>query len=157
MSIPNETKSKEGCCRPNSALNKERCSDPCYHAYQILRAAFVILPLLAGLDKFFNYTTFWEQYLSAPFDVFGNSATTMMVVGITEIIVGIGVAIMPAIFAYVVAGWLFAIIINLLVLGGFYDIALRDLALLLSAVALGLLASKYCWCCKKKCKEEPPT
>lgn len=113
---------------------------PAYQAFQILRFAFTIAPILAGLDKFFNYLTNWEQYLSSPFNVFGNPHTTMMVVGIIEIIAGIGVWIKPKIFAYIVALWLLAIIINLLVLGSFYDIALRDLGLLLGALSLGRLS-----------------
>jgi hypothetical protein len=114
-----------------------------YQAYQILCFAFTVVPIIAGLDKFFNYLTNWEQYLSAPFNVFGNAHTTMLVVGVIEIIAGILVAIKPKIFAYVVAIWLLAIMINLLVLGNFYDIVLRDFGLLLGALALACLSHKY--------------
>lgn len=120
------------------------CNCPCYQAYQILRFAFTVAPILAGLDKFFNILTHWEQYLSAPFDVFGNPHTTMMVVGVIEIIAGIGVWFKPQIFAYIVSLWLLAIIINLLALGQFYDVALRDLGLLLGALALGRLSHSKC-------------
>lgn len=116
---------------------------PSYQAYMILRFAFAIAPILAGLDKFFNILTNWGQYLSPTFDVFGNPHTTMMVVGAIEIIAGILVWIKPKIFAYVVVLWLLGIIINLLLLHNFYDIALRDLGLLLGALALGRLSSKY--------------
>ena len=116
---------------------------PSYQAYQILHFAFTIAPILAGADKFFNFLTHWEQYLSAPFNVFGNPHTTMLVVGVIEIIAGIGVWFKPKIFAYIVALWLLGIIVNLLILNSFYDIALRDFGLLLGALALARLSTKY--------------
>ncbi len=67
----------------------------------------------------------------------------MMVVGAIEIIAGILVWIKPKFFAYVVALWLLGIIINLLLLGRFYDIALRDLGLLLGSLALARLSQQY--------------
>lgn len=123
------------------------CKDPSYQAYQLLHFIFTIAPILAGLDKFFNFLTNWSLYLSSPFNVFGDAHVTMMVVGVVEIIAGIGVWFKPKIFAYIVAIWLLAIIINLLVLGHFYDVALRDLGLLFSALALGRLSSKCCCPC----------
>lgn len=130
---------------PNNEKNKTyNLKHPSYQAYQILRLAFTIAPILAGLDKFFNFLTHWEKYLSSPFDIFGNPHTTMLVVGVIEIIAGIGVWLKPQIFAYVVALWLLGIIINLLMLGQYYDVALRDLGLMLGALALGLLSrDKY--------------
>lgn len=130
---------------PNDTVKsqKEDCKKPSYQAYQILHFAFTVAPLLAGLDKFFNFLTNWEQYLSSPFNVFGNSHTTMLVVGVIEIIAGIGVWFKPKIFAYIVALWLLGIIINLLLLQNFYDVALRDLGLLLGALALARLSQKY--------------
>jgi len=116
---------------------------PSFQAYEILRFAYTIAPILAGLDKFFNFLTNWEQYLSSPFNVFGNPHTTMMVVGVIEIIAGILVWVKPKIFAYIVALWLLAIIVNLLIIGNFYDIALRDLGLLLGALALARLSQDY--------------
>lgn len=141
MVISNETVNlkKEDCCK-----------QPSYQAYQILRFAFTVAPILAGLDKFFNFLTVWDQYLSSPFNVFGNPHTTMLVVGVIEIIAGIGVWLKPKIFSYIVALWLLGIIINLLILGNFYDIALRDLGLLLGALALGRLSSLYDVCCERK-------
>lgn len=111
-----------------------------YQAFLILRFAFTIAPILAGLDKFFNFLANWPDYLSTYFNVIGTPATTMMVVGVIEIIAGIGVWLKPKIFSYIVALWLFAIIINLLLLNNFYDIALRDFGLALSALALGSLS-----------------
>lgn len=132
---------------PTSEINKMEkegscCKGPGYQAYQILHIGFAILPIIAGLDKFFNFLTNWEQYLSSPFNVFGNPHTTMMVVGVIEIIAGIGVWIKPKIFAYIVMLWLLGIIINLLIIGNFYDIALRDFGLLLGALALARLSVK---------------
>src|SRR6185503_9750189 len=123
------------------------CGRPSYRAYLILRFAFTIAPIIAGLDKFFNVLTRWEQYLAPQFNLVGTPYTTMMVIGIIEIVVGILVWVKPRIFAYVVAVWLFGIIVNLLVLGNFYDIALRDFGLLLGALALGCLSREYC--CEK--------
>ena len=124
-------------------VRKKNFKNPSYQAYQILRVAFTVAPILAGLDKFFNILTVWEQYLAAPFNVFGDPHTTMMVVGIIEIIAGIGVWFKPKFFAYIVALWLLGIIINLLLLHNYYDVALRDLGLMLGALALGRLSQRY--------------
>lgn len=124
-------------------MQKGDYKNPCYQAYQILHMAFALAPILAGLDKFFNFLTVWEKYLAMPFNVFGNPHTTMMVVGVVEIIAGIGVWFKPKIFSYIVALWLLGIIINLIIIQNFYDIALRDLGLLLGALALGRLSAKY--------------
>ena len=70
-------------------------------------------------------------------------STPRAVVGVVEIAACIGVAIKPRIFAYVVAGWLVGIILNLLILPGYFDVALRDLGLALGALALGRLSQKY--------------
>ena len=128
----------KGCCRVGDYQNKG------YQAYEILHWGFTILPIVAGLDKFFDYLTLWGQYLSRPFNVFGSVSTTMAVVGVIEIIAGIGVFLKPRIFAWVVFAWLIGIIINLLLLGGFFDVALRDLGLALGALALARLSEKYC-------------
>lgn len=118
-------------------------SGPAYQAYRILQLGFVAAPIIAGLDKFTNLLTDWEQYL-APFvaDAVG-AGTFMAIVGVIEIVAGIGVALKPRIFAYVVSAWLLGIIINLLLIPGFYDIALRDLGLALGALALGRLSESY--------------
>ena len=121
----------------------ERTGDPAYQAFRILQAGFIAAPILAGLDKFFNILVDWEQYL-APFvgNVF-EPALVMSVVGVVEIGAGIGVAIKPRIFAYVVAAWLVGIIFNLLILPGYFDVALRDLGLALGALALGRLSQVF--------------
>lgn len=118
-------------------------TDTGFQAYRILQIGFVVAPIVAGLDKFMGLLTDWEQYL-APFiaDIVG-AGTFMAIVGVIEIAAGIGVAVKPRIFAYVVSAWLVGIIINLLLIPGFYDIALRDLGLALGALALGRLSEKY--------------
>jgi hypothetical protein len=111
-------------------------------AFFILYAGFVALPIIAGLDKFFNLLVSWEQYLSPlATDLIPISASTfMMIVGVIEIAAGLLVAIHPRIGACVVAMWLVGIIVNLLTMAGFYDIALRDFGLALGALALARLA-----------------
>jgi len=116
--------------------------EPSYQAFQILHWAFVAAPFIAGLDKFFNMLTNWERYLSptfaklSPFSPVG----TMVCVGVVEMVAAVLVAIRPRIGAYVVAAWLVGIMLNLVLLGHGYDIALRDLGLFLGALALGRLS-----------------
>jgi uncharacterized membrane protein YphA (DoxX/SURF4 family) len=112
-------------------------------AYLILKFGFTVAPILAGLDKFTNLLTNWGQYLSPLVSKIIPASTFMPIVGVIEIIAGILVAIKPRIAAYVVSVWLFLIIINLLTIPGYYDIALRDLGLALGALALGRLSEDY--------------
>ena len=117
-------------------------SKPSYQAYQILHLAFTVAPILMGLDKFLNLLVNWDQYLPA----FANNILGhefMYVVGVIEIVAGIGVLLKPKIFAYVVAAWLGLIIVNLLMIPGYFDVALRDFGLLLAALALGRLSQEY--------------
>ena len=118
-----------------------KCS-PAKQAFYILRLGFTVAPILAGLDKFFNILVDWEQYLPAFTEnlVGGHGHAFMLVVGVIEIVAGIGVFLLPRIFSYVVALWLLGIIVNLLLIPGYYDVALRDLGLLLGALALGRLS-----------------
>jgi len=111
-------------------------------AFMILRFGFTVAPILAGFDKFFDLLVDWDKYLSpmANSVLGGHGHQFMMVVGVVEIIAGIGVALKPRVFAYIVAIWLLLIILNLLSIQGYYDIALRDLGLLLGALALGRLS-----------------
>ena len=120
-------------------------TEPAYAAFWMLRLGFTVLPILMGLDKFFNLLTNWEQYLAPwvvnllPF----SAHTAMLIVGVVEIAAGILVWIKPRYAAYVVALWLAGIIINLLTLSGFYDVALRDFGLMLAALTLARLATEY--------------
>jgi hypothetical protein len=128
-----------------SSMDAATTRNPAYQAYQILHLAFVVAPIVAGLDKFFNFLVNWNQYLSplAVRTLGTYRHDFMLAVGVIEIVAGIGVALKPRIFAYVVAAWLFAIIINLLMTGTYYDIALRDFGLMLGALALGRISINY--------------
>jgi uncharacterized membrane protein YphA (DoxX/SURF4 family) len=130
---------------PKASISERLRTDPAYQAFMLLRIAFTVAPILFGLDKFFNVMVDWEQYL-APWinDLSPLSAThTMYAVGVVEIVAGLAVAIKPRYAAYIVAAWLGGIIINLLTLSGYYDVALRDFGLLLGALTLARLASVY--------------
>jgi uncharacterized membrane protein YphA (DoxX/SURF4 family) len=119
--------------------------DPGYQAFWLLRVGFAVLPVLVGLDKFFDVLVNWEVYLAPWINdiVPGDAADAMYAVGVIEILAGIAVAIKPRYAAYVVAAWLGGIIVNLLTHSGYYDIALRDFGLLVGALTLARLASKY--------------
>src|SRR2546422_5559423 len=116
-------------------------SGSAYEAYQILHVGFVVAPIVAGLDKFFNLLVNWEQYLPSFVNkmVGGHGHELMLVAGVVEIIAGLGVWFKPKFFAYVVSAWLLMIVVNLLMIPGYYDIALRDFGLALGALALGRL------------------
>jgi uncharacterized membrane protein YphA (DoxX/SURF4 family) len=119
--------------------------DPGYQAFWLLRIGFTVAPILFGADKFANVLVNWEKYL-APWirNVSPISAThTMYVVGVIEIVAGVAVALKPRYAAYIVAAWLGGIIVDLLSYSGYYDIALRDFGLMLAALTLARLASKY--------------
>lgn len=114
-----------------------------HQAFLILRIGFTVAPALFGLDKFVGVLADWEQYLAPWIDrlVPGDAGQAMMIVGVVEIAAGILVAVRPAIGGYVVAAWLAGIIVNLVSMGTYYDIALRDFGLLLGALALARLAA----------------
>ncbi|HET8540266.1 MAG TPA: DoxX family protein [Anaeromyxobacter sp.] len=113
------------------------------NAYWALRLVFGLVPIVAGLDKFTNLLTDWQQYLS-PLAVRllpVSPATFMGVVGIVEIAVGIGVlAGYARVFGWIAAAWLAAIALNLLTTGRYLDVAARDAALAVAAYALARLA-----------------
>lgn len=122
-----------------------RIDAPDRQAFLLLRAGFVLAPILFGLDKFFNFMVEWPDYL-APWvnDIVpGSGQEAMYVVGCVEILAGLLVAVAPRLGAYVVAAWLAGIVVNLLTVDPptYYDIALRDFGLLLGALALGRLAA----------------
>lgn len=116
---------------------------PARDAFRLLRIVFTIAPIVFGLDKFANLLTDWEQYLAPQINdlVPGSAHEAMLVVGVVEIAAGVLVAALPRIGGYVVALWLAGIIVNLLLIGDYYDIALRDFGLLVAALALARLAS----------------
>src|SRR5438045_5383255 len=105
----------------SQAATSAAASSPAYQAYRMLQFGFVVAPILAGLDKFFHLLVNWDQYLPGAVERMSPvpAHTLMLVVGVIEIVAGIGVAIKPRIFAYVVAAWLAVIIINLLLIHGY--------------------------------------
>ncbi|MFC7881053.1 DoxX family membrane protein [Streptomyces sp. NPDC057376] len=120
-------------------------SDPGYQAFMILRIGFTVAPILFGLDKFTNLLVDWPTYLAPWIDdiVPGSAQAAMYAVGAIEIVAGIAVALAPRFGGWLVAGWLAGIIVNLLTIPGYYDVALRDFGLLLGAVALARVAQRY--------------
>ena len=117
--------------------------DPATQAFALLRTGFVVAPIVFGIDKFFDWLVDWRRYLAPEFNdlIPGNAHQAMLMVGVIEIIAGLVVAVRPKFGGYLVAAWLGAIIVNLLVLGDYYDVALRDFGLLLAALALARLAT----------------
>jgi hypothetical protein len=112
-------------------------------AFLMLRIAFTVAPILFGLDKFANVLTDdWTRYLSSEFNSIlpGNADDAMSIVGVIEVVAGVVVAVAPRYGSVLVAGWLGGIIVNLLLLGGYGDIALRDFGLMLGALTLARLA-----------------
>jgi hypothetical protein len=119
--------------------------NPAYQAFLVLRTAFVVAPILFGLDKFTNLLADWTTYLAPAVDrlVPGSATSAMLAVGVVEIVAGLVVAVRPKVGGYLVAAWLAGIIGNLLLLGDHYDVALRDFGLLLAALALAQLATAF--------------
>lgn len=122
--------------------------DPTYQAYLLLHIAFIVAPIVAGIDKFTHLLVNWDNYLAPVINnniLGGHGHIFMLVAGVIEIIAGIGVAIWPKVFSYIVALWLLGIIVNLLLIPAtthmpHYDIALRDFGLFLAALALARLS-----------------
>lgn len=115
-------------------------------AYQILRTGYVALPILAGLDKFAHVLVNWDKYVAPQFvELFGGPENThnfMLGVGLLDIGGGLLVAFKPKLGGYLLGGWLLCIVTNL-IMGGYYDIALRDFGLSVGAFALARLASIF--------------
>jgi hypothetical protein len=126
--------------------SRELRDDPAAQAFVLLRIAFTVAPILFGLDKFAGILTDdWTRYLSSEFNslIPGSAADAMHMIGVVEVVAGLVVAVTPRFGGYLVAAWLGGIILNLLLVGGYGDIALRDFGLLLSALTLTRLASAY--------------
>ena len=122
-----------------------RVESPAYQAYRILQVVLVVIPIAAGLDKFVHLLVNWDKYLPGVVNTMtgGRGHTLMSAVGVVEIVAGLGVAVKPRLFSYVVAAWLWVIIVNLLLIPGYFDVALRDFGLSLAALALGRLSAEY--------------
>ncbi|MFL5243007.1 MAG: hypothetical protein ACJ8FY_12940 [Gemmataceae bacterium] len=130
---------------PANTRTSALATRPAYQAYIVLYVGFVVLPIVAGLDKFSDLLVNWDSYLTplVPQILHMSAHTFMMIVGVIEIVAGLLVAIQPRIGAYVVMLWLWGIIVNLLLVPGFYDIALRDFGLSLGALALARLSQEF--------------
>lgn len=124
-------------------FTKEESDYPVYQAYQILHIGFTVAPIIAGADKFTNLLVDWTQYLAPAMANIIPATTFMHIVGIIEIIAGVLLFIKPRIGAYVVAAWLLGIMGNLLLIPGYYDVALRDFGLFLGALALARLSAIF--------------
>jgi len=129
----------------NDATVGGTTTEPAYHAYQVLHWGFVAAPIIAGTDKFLNLLTSWDAYLAPAIaqilPISGHAF--MLVVGVIEIVAGLVVAVRPRIGAFVVAGWLVGIMLNLIIRGNALDIVLRDFGLCVGALALARLAVVY--------------
>jgi hypothetical protein len=125
-----------------SATRATRTSLGPDRAFLLLRTVFTIAPIAFGLDKFAGVLTDWEGYLAPWVNdlVPGTAHQAMLAVGVIEVVAGIAVAVAPRFGALLVAGWLGGIILNLVTMGDYYDIALRDFGLLVGALALAVLA-----------------
>ena len=128
--------------------------DVAHEAYQLLHFVFTIAPIIAGLDKFVDLLVNWDQYLAPviagnlPIQSLGSTPAMavhhfMMIVGVIEVIAGLIVAFRPRIGAYIVTLWLWGIIVNLLLVPGYFDIALRDFGLSLASLALARLSVRF--------------
>jgi hypothetical protein len=120
--------------------------DPAAQAFLLLRIAFTVAPILFGLDKFAEVLiSDWPKYLAPEFNdlIPGTADDAMLMIGAVEIVAGLVVAVAPRFGGLLVAGWLGGIIVSLLLVGGYADIALRDFGLLLGALTLARLASAF--------------
>ena len=120
-------------------------ADPIYQGFTLLRVGFTLAPILFGLDKFFDWLVDWRIYLAPEINdlIPGNAHQAMLAIGVVEIVAGLVVAVKPRFGGYLVAAWLAGIIVNLLILGDYYDVALRDFGLLVGALALARLATGF--------------
>ena len=125
-----------------TAVSTARAHDGADQAFLLLRTVFTVAPIVFGLDKFAGLLTDWEKYLAPWVNglVPGTAHQAMLAVGIVEVVAGVLVAIRPQVGGYVVALWLAGIIVNLVSMGAYLDVALRDFGLLVAAVALARLA-----------------
>lgn len=125
-------------------VERESTTAPTWIAFQVLRVGFTLLPVLFGLDKLvLQFLNDWTIFLPGFVTDIVDGSVVMGIAGASEILIGIGVWLRPRIFGYLVAAWLTVIIVTLAIIGGFWSIALRDLGLLLAAVALGALAREH--------------
>ena len=103
-----------------------------------LKFTFVIVPIVAGVDKFTNLLTHWTDYLDktlVPID----PGIFMKIVGVVEIVAGLIVLTKTLAGAYIVMAWLILIALQLIVGGHYFDVAVRDLVMAITAYTLAEL------------------
>jgi hypothetical protein len=129
----------------SASVGERLQSDPTYQAFWLLRIGFTVAPILFGLDKFAHVLTNWDKYLAPWVNdlVPGTAHQAMYAVGIIEVVAGLAVLLKPRFGGYLVAVWLLGIIVNLVSIGGYGDVALRDFGLLLAALTLARLATAF--------------
>ena len=118
---------------------------PAYQAYRILHVTFIAVPIVTGMDKFFHVFCNWDLYLApviAKLSPIGGH-NLMLVIGVVETIAGLVVAFKPKYGGYLVMAWLWGIIINLLLIPNYFDVAFRDFGLSLAALALARLSREF--------------
>lgn len=128
-----------------TSIGSPELRNPAFQAFWLLRLGLTVAPILFGLDKFAHVLVDWDIYLAPEFsDLFNADAHTLMYfVGAIEIVAGLAVLLRPRFGGYLVAAWLGAIIVNLLMMADFYDVALRDFGLLLAGLTLARLAAAF--------------
>ena len=128
--------------RAQHVVPEQRVPAAAHQVFLVLRIGFTVLPIVFGLDKFVNVLTDWSKYLAPQIDsiVPGSAHQAMLAVGVVEIVAGLVVAVLPRFGGPLVAVWLAGIIVDLLLIGGYGDIALRDFGLLVAALGLSRLA-----------------
>lgn len=110
--------------------------------YNLMKYVFVIVPIVAGADKFTNILTDWTQYVNPslegmlPF----SAVTFMMIVGVIEIIAGVIVFAKPQIGGLIVAAWLTLIALSLIAGWMYVDVAVRDLVMAIAAFSMTRLS-----------------
>jgi len=131
--------------RAQHVVPEQRVPAAAHQVFLVLRIGFTVLPIVFGLDKFANVLTDWSKYLAPQIDsiVPGTAHQAMLAVGVVEIVAGLVVAVLPRFGGPLVAVWLAGIILNLILIGGYGDVALRDFGLLVAALGLTRLAWAY--------------
>lgn len=130
---------------PDAAPVAATLDNPVYQSFWLLRIAFTVAPIIFGIDKYAHVLTNWDKYLAPQFVNLLNvqAHTIMYFVGAIEIVAGLVVLVRPRFGAYLVAAWLVGIMVNLAMIGGYYDVALRDFGLFLAALTLARLATIF--------------
>ena len=129
----------------STPTTRPELANPAFQGYLLLRIGFAVAPILFGLDKFLDWLVDWRIYLAPEINdiIPGTAHQAMLAVGVIEIVAGLVVAVRPRFGGYLVAAWLAAIIVNLLLQADFYDVALRDFGLLLGALSLARMATAF--------------